>query len=184
MISCYIFCVAAVAAHRRHPGPLYSVLLAQSGDDRGSRDHPAADPEKRRPRRVSASVCHARHLSAWRMSTICSRYRGSGRTVVRPSKYRQPCAGRKARPQAAASLGHSHKSAGPPYSRVSHRYRTPGRDYGTRSLRPTKRWITNKATGNQRAVQIQLGHAKIESMVRYLGVDVEDALELSERTEG
>jgi site-specific recombinase XerC len=40
-----------------------------------------------------------------------------------------------------------------------------------------------KRTGNLRAVQILLGHAKIESTVRYLGVDVEDALELTEATE-
>jgi len=56
-------------------------------------------------------------------------------------------------------------------------------DYGTQSLRRTNASIIYKATGNLRAVQILLGHAKIESTVRYLGVDVEDALELSERTE-
>ena len=56
-------------------------------------------------------------------------------------------------------------------------------EYGTHSLRRTKASIIYKATGNQRAVQILLGHAKIESTVRYLGVDVEDALELAERTE-
>lgn len=56
-------------------------------------------------------------------------------------------------------------------------------DYGTHSLRRTKASIIYKATGNLRAVQILLGHAKIESTVRYLGVDVEDALELAERTE-
>jgi site-specific recombinase XerC len=43
--------------------------------------------------------------------------------------------------------------------------------------------IIYKATGNLRAVQILLGHAKIDSLVRYLGVDIEDALELAERTE-
>lgn len=43
--------------------------------------------------------------------------------------------------------------------------------------------IIYKATGNLRAVRILLGHAKIESTVRYIGVDVEDASELSERTE-
>ena len=56
-------------------------------------------------------------------------------------------------------------------------------DYGTHSHRRTKVSIIYKATGNLRAVQILLDHAKIESTVRYLGVDVEDALELSERTE-
>ncbi|WP_375404310.1 tyrosine-type recombinase/integrase [uncultured Sphingomonas sp.] len=56
-------------------------------------------------------------------------------------------------------------------------------EYATHSLRRTKASIIHKATGNLRAVQILLGHAKIESTVRYLGVDVEDALELAERTE-
>lgn len=56
-------------------------------------------------------------------------------------------------------------------------------DYGTHSLRRTKASIIYKATGNLRAVQLLLGHAKIESTVRYLGVDVEDALSLSEHTE-
>ena len=56
-------------------------------------------------------------------------------------------------------------------------------EHGTHSLRRTKVAIIYKATGNLRAVQILLGHAKIESTVRYLGVDVEDALELAERTE-
>lgn len=56
-------------------------------------------------------------------------------------------------------------------------------DYGTHSLRRTKASIIYKATGNLRAVQILLGHTKIESTVRYLGVDVEDALALAESTE-
>jgi integrase len=56
-------------------------------------------------------------------------------------------------------------------------------DYGTHSLRRTKASMIYKATGNLRAVQILLGHTKIESTVRYLGVDVEDALTLAESTE-
>lgn len=47
----------------------------------------------------------------------------------------------------------------------------------------TKAFIIYKAAGNFRAVQILLRHAKIESTIHYLGVDVEDAWELSERTE-
>src|SRR5687768_7411707 len=56
-------------------------------------------------------------------------------------------------------------------------------DYGTHSLRRTKASIIYKQTGNLRAVQILLGHTKIENTVRYLGVDVEDALTLAEGIE-
>lgn len=56
-------------------------------------------------------------------------------------------------------------------------------DYGTHLLRRTKASIIYKQTGNLPAVQILLGHTKIESTVRYLGVDIEDALALSEATE-
>lgn len=58
-----------------------------------------------------------------------------------------------------------------------------GEDYGTHSLRRTKASIIYKATGNLRAVPILLGHTKIENTVRYLGVDVEDALTLAEGIE-
>lgn len=58
----------------------------------------------------------------------------------------------------------------------------PG-EYGTHSLRRTKASMIYRATGNIRAIQILLGHSKIENTVRYLGVDVEDALLLAERTE-
>jgi|TARA_R110000782_G_scaffold270471_1_gene371570 integrase len=56
-------------------------------------------------------------------------------------------------------------------------------EYGTHSLRRTKASIIYKATGNIRAIQILLGHSKIENTVRYLGVDIEDALTLAEKTE-
>ena len=56
-------------------------------------------------------------------------------------------------------------------------------EYGTHSLRRTKASMIYRATGNIRAIQILLGHSKIENTVRYLGVDVEDALPLAERTE-
>lgn len=56
-------------------------------------------------------------------------------------------------------------------------------DYGTHSLRGTKPSIIYKHTGSLRAVKILLGHTKIETTVRYLGVDMEDALALAEATE-
>jgi integrase len=56
-------------------------------------------------------------------------------------------------------------------------------EYGTLSLRRTKASIIYKATGNIRAIQILLGHSKIGNTVRYLGVDIEDALTLAEKTE-
>ena len=55
--------------------------------------------------------------------------------------------------------------------------------YGTHSLRRTKVVLIYKRTGNLRAVQLLLGHTKLESTVRYLGVEAEDALTLSEATE-
>lgn len=56
-------------------------------------------------------------------------------------------------------------------------------DYGPHSLRRTKASIIYRATGIFRAVQILLGHNKIENTVRYLGIDLEDALALAENTE-
>jgi site-specific recombinase XerC len=56
-------------------------------------------------------------------------------------------------------------------------------EYGTHSLRRTKASIVYKATGNLRAVQILLGRTKIENTIRYLGVEVEDALALAEGIE-
>ena len=56
-------------------------------------------------------------------------------------------------------------------------------DYGTHPLRRTKAPIIYKATGNLRAVQLLLGHTKIESTVRYLGIKVDDALAIAEQVE-
>jgi integrase len=55
--------------------------------------------------------------------------------------------------------------------------------YGTHSMRRTKASLIYKRTKNLRAVQILLGHTKLESPVKYLGVEVDDALELSEHTD-
>ena len=55
--------------------------------------------------------------------------------------------------------------------------------YGTHSMRRTKVAQIYKKTGNLRAVQLLLGHTKMDSTVRYLGVDLEDALAISESVE-
>jgi integrase len=55
--------------------------------------------------------------------------------------------------------------------------------YGTHSLRRTKPSLIYRRTKNLRAVQLLLGHTKLESTVRYLGIEVEDALDLAEQTE-
>lgn len=55
--------------------------------------------------------------------------------------------------------------------------------YGTHSLRRTKVCLLYRKTGNLRACQLLLGHTKLESTVRYLGVEVDDALQLSEALE-
>lgn len=55
--------------------------------------------------------------------------------------------------------------------------------YGTHSLRRTKVALLYKKTGNLRACQLLLGHRKLESTVRYLGIEVDDALSISEQVE-
>jgi site-specific recombinase XerD len=55
--------------------------------------------------------------------------------------------------------------------------------YGTHTMRRTKATLVYRRTKNLRAVQLLLGHSKLESTVRYLGIEVDDALEISEQTE-
>lgn len=73
------------------------------------------------------------------------------------------------------------------YARIVKRWVTSiGLDvaaYGTHSMRRTKPALIYKRTKNLRAVQLLLGHTKLESTVRYLGIDVDDALEMAEQTE-
>ncbi len=73
------------------------------------------------------------------------------------------------------------------YARIVHHWAAlAGLDpsvYGTHSMRRTKATLIYKRTKNLRAVQLLLGHSKLESTVRYLGIEVDDALEISEQTE-
>ena len=73
------------------------------------------------------------------------------------------------------------------YSRIVNRWvEEIGLDssaYGTHSLRRTKASLIYSRTKNLRAVQLLLGHTKLENTVRYLGIDIDDALEMAEKTE-
>lgn len=55
--------------------------------------------------------------------------------------------------------------------------------YSTHSMRRTKPYLIYKKTKNLRVIQLLLGHKKLESTVRYLGIEVDDALEISESIE-
>lgn len=73
------------------------------------------------------------------------------------------------------------------YARIVHRWVAEigldGVAFGTHSMRRTKASLIYRRTKNLRAVQLLLGHSKLESTVRYLGVEVDDALEMAEQTE-
>jgi integrase len=73
------------------------------------------------------------------------------------------------------------------YARLVHRWiGSIGLDdtaYGTHTMRRTKASLIYRRTKNLRAVQLLLGHTKLESTVRYLGIEVDDALEMAEQTE-
>lgn len=73
------------------------------------------------------------------------------------------------------------------YARIVHEWISEiGLDstlYGTHSIRRTKVSLIYRRTKNLRAVQLLLGHTRLESTVRYLGIEVDDALEMSEQTE-
>lgn len=73
------------------------------------------------------------------------------------------------------------------YARLVHQWvRSIGLDpalYGTHSMRRTKAAQIYRKTGNLRAVQLLLGHTKLESTVRYLGIEVDDALKIAEQIE-
>jgi integrase len=56
-------------------------------------------------------------------------------------------------------------------------------EYGTHTMRRTKATLIYRRTKKLRAVQLLLGHTKLESTVRYLGIEVDDALEIAEQTE-
>ena len=73
------------------------------------------------------------------------------------------------------------------YARIVHKWVSEigldSANYGTHTMRRTKATLIYRRTKNLRAVQLLLGHTRIESTVRYLGIEVDDALEMAEQTE-
>lgn len=73
------------------------------------------------------------------------------------------------------------------YSRIVHKWVSDigleSEKYGTHTMRRTKASLIYRHTKNLRAVQLLLGHTRLESTVRYLGIEVDDALEIAEQTE-
>ena len=73
------------------------------------------------------------------------------------------------------------------YARIVHRWvedtGLESGSYGTHTMRRTKASLIYRRTRNLRAVQLLLGHTKLESTVRYLGIEVDDALEIAEQTD-
>jgi site-specific recombinase XerC len=73
------------------------------------------------------------------------------------------------------------------YARLVHRWVESiglvSASYGTHSMRRTKAAQISRKTGNLRAVQLLLGHTKLESTVRYLGIEVDDAPNIAEQIE-
>lgn len=86
-----------------------------------------------------------------------------------------------------ASRKHEHRMTTRQYARLlSEWIASIGLDphlFGTHSLRRTKATLIYRRTGNLRAVQLLLGHTKIESTVRYLGIEVDDALSIAEQVD-
>jgi len=73
------------------------------------------------------------------------------------------------------------------YARIVHRWvgsiGLDPADYGTHTMRRTKATLIYRSTKNIRAVQLLLGHSRLESTIRYLGIEVDDALEIAEQIE-
>jgi len=73
------------------------------------------------------------------------------------------------------------------YARIVHRWvesiGLDSADYGTHTMRRTKATLIYRTTKNLRAIQLLLGHSRLESTVRYLGIEVDDALEIAEQIE-
>ena len=152
------------------------------------------------------SKLRACDLVSLRVRDVCHGDRVAGRAVVMQHKTQRPvqfeitpptreavetwirCAGLKSDDHLFPSRVHRLPHLGTrQYARIVHGWvEQIGLDpatYGTHSIRRTKPTLVYRRTKNLRAVQLLLGHTKLESTVRYLGIEVDDALEIAEQTE-
>ncbi len=152
------------------------------------------------------SKLRACDLVKLRIQDICHGGRVAARAIVMQQKTKQPVqfelspATQQSVAQwiSAASLGTSgflfpsrlHDSphlSTRQYARIVHGWiEEIGLDtcaYGTHTMRRTKPTLIYRRTKNLRAIQLLLGHTKLESTVRYLGIEVDDALEMAEQTD-
>ena len=174
-------------------------MFGQSGLDCWLRDEPATSPCSIWPSIASSAA------AMW----LPSRLRTWHRTATRSTEQHTSEEDRPARqvradrsdPRSHRRLSDGHKQEGrrisihgskrclpvhddPPARLVSGWIASIGLDpklFGTHSLRRTKATLIYRRTGNLRAVQLLLGHTKIESTVRYLGIEVDDALSIAEQ---
>ena len=141
------------------------------------------------------SVCAmSRTASAWRLGPSSCSIRPSDQcssrlpsrlgTRWRPGSAARAC-GQRTSYFPAALRASPHLST-PQYARIVRGWvREIGLDpaaYGTHTLRRTKASLIYRRTKNLRAVPLLLGHTKVESTVRYLGVEVDDGLEMAEQS--
>jgi integrase len=112
------------------------------------------------------------------------RFELTDQTRLAVDEYLRP-AGRKSGQYLFAGRGETSGLTTRQYARLVHEWvASIGLDsakFGTHSLRRTKAVLIYRRTGNLRAVQLLLGHSKIESTVRYLGIEVDDAIEIAEK---
>lgn len=132
------------------------------------------------------SKLRACDLMQLRVQDICHGDRIASRAIVMQQKNQAPGTVRDHRSDQRRRSRSGHLSTRQ-YSRIVHswiRESSPDSStYSTHSIRRTKASLIYRRTKNLRAVQLLLGHAKLESTVRYLGIEVDDALEMAEQAE-
>jgi len=144
------------------------------------------------------SKLRACDLVSLRVRDVCHGQTVASRTIVLQQKTQRPVQFEITEPTreaVGAWIGHARLTSEDSLTHLSTRQyarivdswvRQLGLDkasYGTHTLRRTKATLIYRRTKNLRAVQLLLGHTKLESTVRYLGIEVNDALEMAEQTE-